>query len=227
MAEYSPEEVKQRYVAAMGKDLGEVFHLLWNECTWLHWKWSDYETLFGTKPERVDLLNQAAPSFFWIVQDAMWRDILLHLCRLTDPPKSCGKDTLTLRRVPDLVPLRLRPKVDLLLREILRKSEFARDWRNRLIAHTDLDHALDRRAAPIKSASRRKIKDVLEAIVEFLNYIENEYCNSESMYLETSPGSAHMLLRVLRNGVDAEEARRERLRSGKPLPTDLRPPTAV
>lgn len=131
--EYGPEEVKKRYVAAMGKELGQFFALLWNECAWLHWKWSDYAILFGSKPERDDLLNRAAPAFFKLVQNAMWEDILLHVCRLTDPPKSCGKDTLTLRRLPDLVSATIRPDVVSLLQDAVLKSEFARDWRNRHI----------------------------------------------------------------------------------------------
>lgn len=114
--EHGPDEVKQRYVTSMGKELGQLFHLLWNECVWLHWKWSEYATLYGSKSERVDLLNQAAPAFFKIVQDAMWEDILLHICRLTDPPKSRrGKHTLTLRRLPDLVPAVIRRDVHSLL----------------------------------------------------------------------------------------------------------------
>jgi hypothetical protein len=223
--ENGPEEVKQRYVTAMGRELGPLFHLLWNECVWLHWKWSDYVILFGSKPERVDLLNQAAPAFFELVQGAMWEDILLHICRLTDPPKSRhGKHTLTLRRLPDLVPAAIRRDVHSLLHEAIRKCEFTRDWRNRLIAHRDLGHALNKHAAPLAPASRKIVGDALKAIIGLLNHVELQQCGSTKYYEGISPhGNAESLLCVLRDGVEAETARRRRLRSGNPLPEDIGP----
>jgi hypothetical protein len=30
---------------------------------WLHLKWMEFVSLFGTKPERVTLLNEVAPGF--------------------------------------------------------------------------------------------------------------------------------------------------------------------
>lgn len=188
MAEdYGPEEVNRRYVAAMGKGLGQFFALLWNECAWLHWKWSDYVILFGSKTGRVDLLNRAAPAFFKLVQNAMWEDVLLHVCRLTDSPKSCGKETLTLRRLPDLVSPTIRRDVKSFLQEAVFKAAFARDWRNRHIAHRDLGLAMDKRANPLAQASRRRVKDVLDAIVSLLNYIEHQQCGSTTMYEYASP----------------------------------------
>ena len=63
----------------MGPELARPFCRLSNECQWLHWKWGEYITLFGSKSERIDLLNAAAASFFWIVQDSLWENILLHI----------------------------------------------------------------------------------------------------------------------------------------------------
>jgi hypothetical protein len=226
--EHGPEEVKQRYVAVMGKELGQVSHLLSNECVWLHWKWSDYVILFGSKQERIDLLNKAAPAFFKLVQDAMWEDVLLHLCRLTDPAKSCGKHTLTLQRLPDLVSSAIRHDVQSLLQEAVRKCEFARDWRNRHIAHRDLGRALNEHSVPLAPASRKGVKDALEAIVRLLNYLEERQCDSTTFYEGISPhGNAESLLCVLRDGVNADSSRRRRLSSGNPLPEDLRPPAAI
>jgi hypothetical protein len=226
--EHGPEEVKQRYMTAMGKDLGQLFYLLWNECAWIHWKWSENVILFGSKPERVDLLNQTAPAFFKLVQDVMWDDVLLHLCRLTDRAKSCGKDTLTLQRLPSLVSPAMRNDVHSRLQEAIRKSEFARDWRNRHIAHRDLSHALNKHAEPLAPASRRTVKDAIDAIVHLLHYVEEQHCGSTTFYEGISPlGNAESLLCVLRDGVNADSSRRQRLSSGKSLPEDLRPPDVI
>jgi hypothetical protein len=184
--------------------------------------------LFGTKPERIDLLNQAAPAFFKLIQNVMWEDILLHICRLTDPSKSCGKYTLTLQRLPDLVSTAMQSDVHLLLQEAIRKCEFARDWRNRRIAHRNLDHALNEHAVPLVQASRKGVRDALKAIVDLLNYVELKECGSTTFYDGISPrGNAESLLCVLRDGVEADTSRRRRLLSGNPLLEDLRPPVAI
>ena len=73
MAEhFSGSEVKQQYVDAMGVELGEIHNRLWNECSWVHMKWGEYVTIFGTSEERVDLMNRAAPAFTRLMQDALW-----------------------------------------------------------------------------------------------------------------------------------------------------------
>ena len=43
-------------------------------------------------------------------------------------------------------------------------TEFCRDWRNRHIAHRDLQLALKQGAEPLKPASRSKVREALEAL---------------------------------------------------------------
>ena len=93
----TPEEARTEHIRVMGEELGSLYDALWQEVAGLHGKWSEYAALFGTRESRVDLLNQAAPYFFRIVQDSLWEDVLLHIARLTDPPKSAGKSNLTVQ----------------------------------------------------------------------------------------------------------------------------------
>ena len=99
----SPAEVEQQYLEACGPELGPLLHRLVGECTRLHWKWADYVELYGKSPERIELLNRASASFFRLVQDTLWEDILLHIARLVDRETSAGKENLTLRRIAGLV----------------------------------------------------------------------------------------------------------------------------
>jgi hypothetical protein len=59
--------------------------------------------LFGTKPERIDLLNKAAPALFHMIQERLWDTTLLNIVRLTDPPMSAGRSNLTVTRLPSLI----------------------------------------------------------------------------------------------------------------------------
>ncbi|HZV82065.1 MAG TPA: hypothetical protein VFF53_07865, partial [Geobacteraceae bacterium] len=86
------EEARANYIEHMGEPLGSVYHCLWQELAWLYSKWNEYVTLYGAKPSRLELLNDAAPHFFRVVQDALWEATILQIARLTDPPKSAGKE---------------------------------------------------------------------------------------------------------------------------------------
>lgn len=210
------EEVRQHHLEVMGDDLGSLYHALWNELAWLYSKWAEYVELFGTKPSRIDLLNSAAGQFFRIVQDSLWQDTLLHIARLTDPPKSAGKENLTIRRLPHLIEEQtLKEKVSELINLAVEKAEFCRDWRNRRIAHKDLGLALSAGAEPLKSASRAQVKEVLGPISDILNAISTHYMDSTTMFegVGTSGGAASLLY-VLDDGLRAGQERHERLKAG-------------
>ena len=67
---------------------------------------------------------------------------LLNLARMTDPAFSMGrkdKANLSLQALPDLVKdTGLKSTVAELIDNALKATEFARDWRDRFIAHRDL-----------------------------------------------------------------------------------------
>jgi len=221
----TPEQVEQQYVEAMGPEPGRLFYLLWNECAWLHSKWGEYVTLFGSKPERIDLLNAAAALFFRIVQDSLWEDILLHIARLTDPPRSAGKDNFSLQRLPPIVDAKIQPCVKELLKTCIAKCKFAHDWRNRQIAHRDLLLALNKNIGPLAPASRRAVGEAIDSIAELLNTVELHYLRSTVAYgsLVGPPSNAEVLLYVIRDGLEADARRRKRLESGNLEPEDLNP----
>ncbi len=221
-------EVQQEYVAGMGQELGNVFFRLRNETVMLHWKWGEFVALFGTKPERIELLNEAAGAFFWVVQDTLWEDVLLRIARLTDPPQSVRKDNLTLARLPALIAAPIGAEVERLFLECAAKSAFARDWRNRRIAHSDLALALEQQSAtPLAAASRKHVNDALAAFVALLNAVQVHYLRSEAMYELHTHGDAVSLLYVLRDGLKADEERMRRIKSGNGTPDDFGPPTAL
>ena len=137
------EEIKQHHIESLGKELGSLYNELHNELEWLYMKWNEYVELFGTKPSRINLLNEAASGFFWIVNDTLWESIILHIARLTDPPQSAGKHNLTVQCLPVLIE---DEKVSDHVKELIdiagEKSDFCRDWRNRHLAHRDLKLAI-------------------------------------------------------------------------------------
>jgi AbiU2 len=186
----SPDEVRAQSIAAMPPQLGEIHHKLHDEVALLHLGWKDFRALFATSPNTVDLLNATAPTFFYNLQRMMWEDILLHLCRITDPPKSAGKDTLTIRRMPALIPeLAVRNQLQLLTDVASGKAKFARDWRNRRLAHKELPPLDGTTPLSLAPASRQDVETALAAVRETLNFVESHYLNRPVRYEHAIEGT--------------------------------------
>jgi hypothetical protein len=68
----SADEIRKTNVEKMGAQLGEVYSALWQEVAVGHFYWKEYIELFGTKSERIELLNETAPHFFYMLQEELW-----------------------------------------------------------------------------------------------------------------------------------------------------------
>ena len=224
----SAEEVKEEHFEVLGPELGRLYHELWNECAWVHFKWDEYRHLYATNPARVEVLNSAAGGFFGPLHDILWQDLLLHLARLVDRSSTGGKDNLTVRRLPDMVNEEIRDGLESLVDAAVVAAGFATDWRNRRIAHRDLKVALAE-GAPLESASRERVSKALAALATVLNKVESHYFDTTVMYehgIGSITGAEHLLY-DLRDGVEAEAARRQRRKEGRLDPEDLKTPRSL
>jgi len=219
--EMSPAEVEENYRQKMGSDLGSLYHRLWTECVSLHWKWSEFIELYCTSEGRIAVLNSSAPSFFRMVEVSLHEDILLHIARLVDSPKSFGNHNLSVMRLPELVDPEIRVEVEQHLQTTEQKCGAARVWRNRRIAHRDLDLALRRPVEALPSVGRDVITEALRSIANLLNILERHYCGAQVPYELSGSKSSVKMITLLRDGLEANNARRERLRTGKALAEDL------
>jgi hypothetical protein len=209
----TPKERRAEYGRVMGAELGGHFYELTNELAHLHLKWRDFVILYGTNPERIALLNKAAPGFFYLLNETLWDDVVLHLSRLID------RDTRTLstRQLPRLVPSVIRRKVKALFNDLEKKTRFVVDRRNRHIAHRQRDLAIgDPKAVPLTPGSRQDVRAAITALVEFLNAISMHFGQGAMAYEFTAqPGDADALLRVLHRGVTAGEEEARALKVGR------------
>jgi hypothetical protein len=217
------EEIEAEYIAVLGPDLGKVYHELVTEHVWLHDKWCEYRTLFGTSKNRVDLLNQAAARFFGQLHDIWWESVLLHICRLTDPVRVGGHRQLTVRQLTFLIPDgQVRGRIEPLVSAACDASAFARDWRNRHIAHRSFERATNPSARSLEHASRASVESAIGALDRVMNEVQLIYFDAEMGFDGGGGvGDAGDLLRVLEDGQRAREASDERFRRGEPLPEDL------
>jgi hypothetical protein len=217
------EQVQQLYIEKMGEQLGIQYSALWREVVVLYFYWLEYIDLFGTKPERIQLLNQAAPRFFRMIEDELWEARLLHLARLTDPPQSGGKFNLTIRNLPNLITdAGLKAQTADLIEAAIKATEFCRDWRNRHIAHRDLNLALHGPAQELASGSRAQVRAAMEAIANVLNAVARFFDIRVTGFEHAMRREgAYTLLHVLNNGLKWHRAREERILRGEHSDHDL------
>ena len=182
--------------------MGRLYHDLYNDYTYLRLKLKEFRELLGT-PQYVDLLNTTASLFFWCVQNIWWESLLLHLCRLTDPaPKRRARQTQTIQMLPSLIrgDPELSTDVRRLAKLACKTTKFARDWRNRRIAHHDGD------ARPLAEASLKQVEDALNAIHAVFAEIGRRLLNQD-LRLDMAeptypPKGASELIRVIEEFLD-------------------------
>lgn len=203
----------------MPAELADLHSRLSDDLTWLCLHWKEYAKLFAESQKRVDLLNKTAPNFFVHFEDLIWQTTFLGLCRLTDPPKSVGKDNLSITRLSAAVDdeslaIRLEPAIV----QALDAATFARDWRNRRFAHRSLELVRDPEVKPLASASRTDIDGAIDRISAVLNMVSVHYSGVHHDYsgvIAAFEGS-DALIYFLSSGLEAEESRQAEGKSWSP-----------
>jgi hypothetical protein len=218
------EQMGDSYASKMGEGLGRLFHALERDLTWMHWRWRQLRILFADKPSRVDLLNQTAPFFFFLVQRVFFEDTLLGIARLVSSEKSAGHEVLTIRRLEKLVNDQIRPEVSALIQQAKDAAKFAVEYRNNLIAHRNLDVSLRRNDHTLPDVTREQVEAALGALRKVMDLIEGHYCNAHSLYDGSALGDARQLLYVLRDGIAHQEERHAAWQRGENVPT---PPSEI
>ena len=216
---HSHDDVKACYVTKMGKELGSFYMALENEVIWLYAKWTEYTALFFDG-DCIRLLKKTAPWFFFVIQQSLWEDMLLHAARLLDPERFRGQARLTLRGLPKLIEdKKFADHVTELIDDASEKAQFCRKCRNCLIAHKDLKTVMKAKLLP--SGSFEEMKNVLDAIADVLTTVAIHYIGTTYMFELPSPsGGAMALLNALEAASQKSEEKRKRLNANDYRPED-------
>lgn len=174
------EEERDEYVRLMGNDLGALFYELKLEEEWLRDKWAVFQELFEKGSDRVALLNKTASNFFYFLGQLLYEDAMLHLARLTDPPVSRvhneNRQNLTVRTLADLIPDQsFRTRVMSATNEFLQSCTFARDVRNRRLAHTDLNTHRNNQTDSLPPVGSDDVVEALRSLRGLLSCFEEHY----------------------------------------------------
>ena len=179
----SEDEVKDGYRSTMGEELGAVFFQLYRKLIELHIVWQQYRQLYGTDDETVQLLNRTSSLFFNIIQDELWDSVLLGISRMTDSPSTSGRKNLTIQSLPLLIAdSGLRAELQDLCRAAVEDAAYAREHRNKRIAHQDHSYTTDRSSNPLNGVSRERVQSMLQSLRKVMNRLDLHFRDTTVMY---------------------------------------------
>jgi hypothetical protein len=221
----APEEARQQTLDAFPPGTGELVYEISRSVSILHMNWKDYRTLYGTSPERIELLNWAASTFFGLLDSILFNNIVLAIARLTDRAQTGSYTNASLERLVEaLEPDLDAAMVDSLHKKLDKLTTFCkpiRERRNKALAHADLDTTLDYRSDPLPGISRADIEEALKQIRAFLNVIHVHFRKSAVGYEYVSfPFGGEDLIFHLENAQKYRENQDQEFRKKYGIKTD-------
>ena len=209
--ESSPQDVEKQHLEWLGEKAGEIYHVLYNQSIWLRITWNQYRNLYGGPKKNVDVLNSSPSSLFFVIaQRSILFEISLCLCRMTDFKESAGRPNVSLDALTAAIEdEELKSDIAEQALKARNATQFARKLRNKIISHTDRDHALGRKFIPWPGL------DIVEAGIHAIEEpIKKVYEHFGASLLAdrviTRPGSgSDILVQILELG-NAERKRRRR-----------------
>jgi hypothetical protein len=143
-------------------------------------------------------------------------DIILTISRLNDPKRTLGKDNLTLEQLVHSIDAvkypQLKKEMERLHAEAKDKCKFAKNHRNKRIAHNDLQLKLHGKVNPLPSPTETNIEEALESIRNVMNAVPRYFHNMKTTtvnyhHLITRHGDGTKIISRLR---EAEAFRKQR-----------------
>ncbi len=201
----------------MPSKLEEIYSALWQDVGNLNLNWIAFCQVYGKGPERIKLLMRFGTLFWSQIQQALFRDIVLRICHLTDPAEQGRYKNRSLPRLifeiraidaSLLNRLELRKKLSRLQKDCRK----IRAMRNKAVAHREW--AFPVRTLP--STTRNQIEGVIGLIQDIMNTVQLHFANRQTIYgFDRNPGDAEYLMERLEDL--ARHLDEERKTKGLPL----------
>ena len=191
----------------------QIYENVYQQVVRLHAHWRILHQLFSTE-ERRRFLDEKASAFFGIIQEALTESVLMALMRLTDPAETRrGRDqNLSLARLVESVrgsDDEFSRSIDETLQEIQYHCGAFREWRNRVIAHTDQPTVF--RVRPLPAILQEEIERAMQSIRGLMHRIEYHLQKGDVRYEEViSKGDGDDIVFFLQQAEEYENYQRDR-----------------
>jgi hypothetical protein len=182
----SSDNGEQRIVP-MEPGLHEAVAILHTQLFELHVVWAQYRQLYADAGT-VEVLNRTSGLFFKIVQDKLWDSVLLGICRMLDPAFGRGgrDKNLTLYSLLLLInDVALKSEFEQACNNAVISAKFAKDHRDKRIAHQDHGYATNPALVEASAGSRQDVETALFAIRGIMQLVQRHYNDADVLYDNT------------------------------------------
>jgi hypothetical protein len=209
------KEVLKRNQEVLGIKLGEYFSYIYDDVYYLIYVWQEFNELFGKSTKRLDVLNESTSSFFSLVQNLMMANIVLGICRLTDPIKPPRIDTthLSLYILPkEINEPNFKKEIYTICSKIKKEAKEIRDARDNYIAHTDYQKLVDGQVMKIQYDSVEKTIDLFYQVLKafYVKYYKSDLQKE----IVTPLKGAETLLYLINDGIEYRKRKYEKIMAG-------------
>jgi hypothetical protein len=176
MVDRTSEQVLKDEQQKLGRDQGKAFNTLKNNIFLLDVKWKEFKILYCNS-KNVEILNKTASFYFYMNQQIMLDDIVLHISKIAS---ARGKTYpyLSIRRLPDFVKQKYKDELQVLVDDAVAKTSFVRDRRNRYIAHYSLDLIINKNARPLNEIKPADIDNAIDAFKDIIVFVYTKILNA-------------------------------------------------
>ena len=179
------------HIPAEIRDLGTRLR---DDLARLRLKWSYYRELFGTM-ENARLLTDTARACFQMVEESFRHDIVLSLCRLSDPSRTLGGDN------PSFATLVAHcgdiPRAEDLLTAFQAACGPLRRYRHRHLGHNDPEAGITPRERVLPDVDPSQIDEILQLAGGILGAIFGHFAAGDPLAEPVHAGSAADLIHWL------------------------------
>jgi hypothetical protein len=183
------------YSENIPEELRGAIMQLCNDVAMLRHKWASYLDLYGSQ-EHTALLSDVAPAFFQLIDEALRNDIIMGICRLSDPGHTLSTENLSLATL--VARCNAVPNALALLTAFQSAAGCVRLYRNRRVAHNDLNARIRPHEDPLPEIERRQIDEIIRLATSTLKAVYEHYCKTDLPFEPIDRGGVRDLVDRLR-----------------------------
>ncbi len=207
--EKTVNEERAHMIEILGKERGLLFYSLQNEFIFLFQKFRHFKELFMKDESRIELLNKAAPFFFFTLQKVLLDDLVMNISRFTESEKQRKFKNATVKGFINRFDRnQLNHDIMKKFNTSLKSANNLNDWRDKRVAHRDFEIHVNSKTISI---DYHEVEECISDLENLMKALYSHFFKSDFMYDFFSPvGGAMTLL----NHLDyAQRSRTEYLES--------------
>ena len=170
---------KKTYIDKFGEEHGKIAFDIY--CVWVNtYGWFYNLRTLCTHDDIIEL-SEFMGIFYSRLRNLLWQDTILAISRLTDPAEQDDHKNVTVMWLPRICAnTTLEADIERLVRDVRRRVNAVRGWRNKVYAHSDLKRRLKPGAYQLPEVNLEKTEAALDAIGAPIGRV-HQYCTGASL----------------------------------------------